>query len=159
LVEKKEGHVVSVGSVLGLQGVAHLSAYCATKAALLSLHRSLRRELLTEYKAPQIRTTILLPGHIQTPLFSALRLPSNKLRDFVAPPLSAHTVVKEIIRGLDEREGGEVYMPFYAQWVGALEWAPLWMRDVVQGWSGADWGMAEAGKGVEKGKGTGEYGH
>ncbi|KZO93165.1 NAD(P)-binding protein [Calocera viscosa TUFC12733] len=145
LVAQKSGHVVTISSILGQQGVAHLSAYCATKAALVSLHRSLRRELISHCRVPGVRTTLLVPGQIHTSLFASLQLRKNWLRDFVAPPLPAHTVVKEIIRSLDERESGEVYMPFYARCVEALDWLPLWVRDAVQAWTGADEGMAAAG--------------
>ncbi|KZT62317.1 NAD(P)-binding protein [Calocera cornea HHB12733] len=142
LVARNAGHVVTISSVLGQQGVAHLSAYCASKAALVSLHRSLRRELLAS--APNIRTTLLIPGQIQTPLFASLALPPNHTRDFLCPPLAPHTVVKEIIRSLDEREGGERWMPAYARLVPALEWMPRWVGDVLQAWVGADQGMAKA---------------
>ncbi|EJT97545.1 NADP-binding protein [Dacryopinax primogenitus] len=151
LVAENAGHVITISSVLGQQGVAHLGAYCSTKAALVALHRTLRRELLTVYSAPGVRTTLLVPGQVHTPLFSSLQLPPNKLRDFLAPPLAPHTIVKEIIRSLDERENGERWMPFYARCVPALEWMPGWVADAFQAWTGADGGMkaaAEAETGV-----------
>lgn len=63
--EKREGHLVLVGSQAGLPGCgqAYNSLYSASKAALLSLVGSLAREL-----APRIRVNAVAPGDVQTGL-------------------------------------------------------------------------------------------
>lgn len=109
--------------------------YCASKAATVSLHESLRYELDNRYKCPSIRTTLIVPGHIQTPLFSRLpSLPANtsSFYKFFTPSLQPVTVVKRIIAALDERHSRVIFMPFYTQFVPYLPILPSFARDFVQ---------------------------
>jgi NAD(P)-dependent dehydrogenase (short-subunit alcohol dehydrogenase family) len=56
------GAIVNVASILGLRVIAQLSAYVASKAALIQLTRSMALEL-ARYK---IRVNALCPGYIET---------------------------------------------------------------------------------------------
>ena len=61
--------IVTVTSYWGRAGHGYFSAYCASKAALISLTQSVAQEL-----APDIRVNSLAPGNIATPMhFNALR--------------------------------------------------------------------------------------
>src|SRR6266536_3621751 len=72
------GTIVTVSSVLGYIGAANLSAYCATKAAQIAMHKSLSAEL-RQY--PKIKTILVTPGQMRTSLFANVATPSN----FLAP--------------------------------------------------------------------------
>lgn len=141
MIEQKSGHIVTVSSVTGMIGVAQLSDYCASKAALISLHESLRYELDKRYKCPSIRTTLILPGHIKTPMFSRMSLPSSTLYDFLVPSLEPVEVVKAIIASLDDRHSRTIYLPFYTHFTGLLNLMPSFIRDLGQWYSGADYAM------------------
>jgi NAD(P)-dependent dehydrogenase (short-subunit alcohol dehydrogenase family) len=56
------GAIVNVASILGLRVIARLSAYVASKAALIQLTRSMALEL-ARYR---IRVNALCPGYIET---------------------------------------------------------------------------------------------
>lgn len=57
------GVIINTASVVGLVGMGNLSAYCASKGGVISLTRSLAREL-----APfNIRVNCVCPGHTLTP--------------------------------------------------------------------------------------------
>lgn len=45
MIERNDGHIVTVASTAGYFGVPRLGAYCASKAAALNLHMSLLSEL------------------------------------------------------------------------------------------------------------------
>jgi len=150
MIQRKEGHIVTVSSVLGMAGAARLADYCASKAALISLHESLRYELDHVYKTSSIRTTLLAPGYIHTSLFSNSRFVSSKsnpsplprsLQRFLAPPLPPHVVVKAIIAALDEQESRDIYLPWFVNFVPAVRILPSWGRDFFQWISGADHAM------------------
>jgi len=56
-----------VGSVMGVVGQAGLSAYCATKGALVTLAKS----LAVEFASEGIRVNVIAPGLVKTPLVDA----------------------------------------------------------------------------------------
>lgn len=82
------------------------------------------------YKSPEIRTTILLPGHILTPLFSTIKFPSYF--KFFGPSLAPVAIVKEIITTLDEQHSKRILLPFYTQLVPYVVLLPSFLRDLVQ---------------------------
>jgi len=141
MIESKTGHIVTVGSIIGMVGTAQMADYCASKAAVISLHESLRYELDKRYRCPSIRTTLVLPGYINTPLFSNVSLPSSALYRFLAPSLQPIDVVKAIIATLDARHSKTIYMPFYSHFAGSLRLMPSYIRDLGQWFSGADFAM------------------
>jgi len=69
MLKNKSGHIVSMSSALGMTGVAQMADYCGSKSAIISLHESLRYELDKRYRCPNIRTTLVCPGHVHTPMF------------------------------------------------------------------------------------------
>ena len=60
LKEKGEGDVVNVASTAGLKGGAHMSAYAASKAAVISLSQS----MMAEWRKQNIRVITLTPSTI-----------------------------------------------------------------------------------------------
>lgn len=55
--------IVFVGSIYGTRGASPVLNYCAAKAGVEVVARSLAREL-----APSTRVNVVLPGHIDTPM-------------------------------------------------------------------------------------------
>lgn len=141
MIRNKAGHIVTVASIAGLYGMAQLTDYNASKAATISLHESLRYELDKRYHTPQIRTSLVVPGHIQTPLFSTIRLPSNWLFRFCFPSLEPISVVKAIIRALDEQHSQTIYLPFFGNFTPLLRLFPSFLRDFAQWFTNADYAM------------------
>jgi len=143
MIKEKQGHVITVSSVMGLVGAVQMSDYCASKAALLGLHESLRYELDHLYNTPAVRTTLLCPGHIMTPLFSTAKFPKAWWYNFFAPTLAPHDVVKAIIAAIDEQESRTIFMPFYTNFVRLTGIMPSWARDFCQWISRADYVMRD----------------
>ncbi|KAI6130321.1 retinal short-chain dehydrogenase/reductase [Pisolithus croceorrhizus] len=141
MIERKSGHIVTLASVMGLVGSAQMTDYGASKAAVVNLHESLRYELDNRYGVPQIRTTILCPGHIHTPLFSTISTPQNFFYRFFVPSLSPLTVVKAIIHALDAHESRTIYLPFYTTSAVLMKTFPSFVRDLAQKLTYADFMM------------------
>ncbi|KAF7332295.1 hypothetical protein MKEN_00110700 [Mycena kentingensis (nom. inval.)] len=138
MIAKKKGHIVTVASVMGIHGVAQMTDYCASKAALINLNRSLRSELDKRYNCPEIRTTLVCAGHIHTQLFATLNLPNQ----FLFPQLHPIDVVKPIIQALDDTFSHTILLPFYANflpWLGVL---PHWVSDISTWLANADFAMS-----------------
>jgi len=141
MIKEEKGHIVTVSSVLGMLGVPQLSDYCASKAALISLHETLRYELDARYKCPSIRTTLVLPGYMQTSMFSTVTHPTSRLYQFFFPSLQPLEVVKKIITSLDDQHSKTIYLPFYATFSPLSSLAPSFIRDLMQWIVGADYSM------------------
>jgi len=76
----KGAAIVLNGSVNAHIGMPNSSVYAASKAALISLARTLSAELL-----PQgVRVNVVSPGPIATPLYGKLGLPADQLQTMAA---------------------------------------------------------------------------
>ena len=72
--------IVINGSINGLIGMAGMSIYSASKAAVRSFARTLSAELLER----RIRVNVVSPGPIDTPLFGKLGLPADQVHAMAA---------------------------------------------------------------------------
>lgn len=123
----KSGHIVSTASVMGHTGVSQMIDYCASKHGVVGLHKALRYELDHCHRCPQIRTTLLVLGHVCTPLFEGL--PSNFLARFLGPSVHPDAVAKRIVTAVQKRRGGTIAMPWYANWSEVFALLPSWAAD------------------------------
>lgn len=135
LSRRAGGTIVTVSSVLVHLGAAQLSAYTASKAALLAYHASLTAELAAV--APQIKTVLVATGQLDTQLFGDVKL-RGWWRRFFGPVVGAGEVAVRIVALLDAGLGGEVKVPTYAAWIAWMGVLPLGVKRVVRGWSGVD---------------------
>lgn len=94
MVERKKGHIINLSSAAGTQAYAGGGVYCATKAAVDSLTRTMRLDL---YKH-NIKVSSISPGHVDATEFATVRFDgSDKAKmydDF--KPLSAQDVADAV---------------------------------------------------------------
>ena len=133
--------VVTVSSVLGHLGAANLSDYAAAKAGLIALHNSLNAELRhsKEEGARYLKTILVTPGQLATPMFKGVQTPSR----FFAPVVEPVELVKALVKMIDNGESGELSLPFYAHWIQLLGLLPVGIQAVFRDWSGIDTAMAQ----------------
>ncbi|KAF8138370.1 retinal short-chain dehydrogenase reductase [Boletus edulis] len=143
MIEKNSGHIVTLASVMSFVGSAQMSDYSASKAALLNMHESLRYELDNRYHSLGIRTTLVCPGHVRTPLFSTATFPDDHLSRFFVPSLDPVTVVKAITSALDSQESRTIYLPFYTYSALIMKLLPSFIRDLAQKLTYADFIMKD----------------
>lgn len=129
------GTVVNISSVIGHLGAAQLTDYAAAKAGLSAMHRSLTAELRESH--PDIKTVLITPGQLSTPLFYGVQTPSS----FVAPVVEPVEVAKEIVAAIDGGLGGATGMPLYARWVDWYAVLPAGVQVLARRISGVDRGM------------------
>ena len=81
------GAIVNMGSIMGTAGGAGAPHYCAAKAAILGLTRSIAREVVLR----NIRVNAIAPGYIDTPLL-----------DIVTPTMKAMIAMQTPMQRLGE---------------------------------------------------------
>jgi len=94
MVARDAGHVVNLGSLAGIEAYEGGAVYCASKAAVRSITRALRLELL----GTAVRVTCLNPGLVETE-FSNVRLRDDARADAVyagMTPLTGDEIARAI---------------------------------------------------------------
>ncbi|WP_457553837.1 SDR family NAD(P)-dependent oxidoreductase [Desulfobacula sp.] len=109
-LDRQERHIVNVGSAAGLLPFPGMSAYSATKAAVIALTESLRAEL-----APfKIGVTVLCPDYVKTPLADTvklfgsidnLRMKKKIKKRFESGNLSPETVAEVTLKAIKKNKG------------------------------------------------------
>jgi dehydrogenase/reductase SDR family member 7B len=106
MIRQKSGHILATSSISGRFGFPLRSAYSASKQALHGFFET----LYLENKSSNIRTSVIIPGRVNTSIsFHALN-PEGKehgqLDDGLAKGISPDKAAKIIIRGIerDKRE-------------------------------------------------------
>lgn len=134
MLREKKGTIVTVSSIIGTTGASHLTDYAAAKAGLSAMHVSLTAELRPH---PEIKTVLVTPGQLSTPLFAGVKTPSN----FFAPIVEPVEVAKEIIKAIDEGSSATLAMPFYTRWACWMNVMPMGVQRIVRWASGVDTAM------------------
>jgi NAD(P)-dependent dehydrogenase (short-subunit alcohol dehydrogenase family) len=121
--------------VIGHLGAAQLADYAAAKAGLSALHRSITAELKESH--PEIRTVLVTPGQLTTPLFYGVQTPNA----FLAPVVEPVDVTKEIVAAIDSGKSAALAMPFYARYVDWYHILPVGVQAIARKIAGVDRGM------------------
>ncbi|KAG4431038.1 hypothetical protein IFR05_013476 [Cadophora sp. M221] len=134
MIRAKTGTIVTISSVLSQLGAASLSDYTASKAGITALHKSLAAELKD---TPEIKTVLVTPGQLSTPLFNGVRTPNS----FFAPLLEPVDVAKEVIAAIDSGSSAVLAMPLYSRWIDWMNVLPVGVQAIVRKLAGVDSAM------------------
>ncbi|KAK0121420.1 hypothetical protein ONS95_009714 [Cadophora gregata] len=134
MIRAKTGTIVTISSVLGQLGASSLSDYTASKAGITALHKSLTAELIDN---PEIKTILVSPGQLSTPLFDGVKTPNS----FLAPLLEPVDVAKEVIAAIDSGSSAVLAMPLYARWIDWMNVLPVGVQSIVRKLAGVDSAM------------------
>jgi len=142
------GTIVTISSILGNLGASHLSDYTAAKAGLIAMHTSLNQELTAMTNSPEahpgvqnIRTILVKPGQLSTPLFQGVETPSSFFGPIVPPVYLAERIVSMI----DAGNSGVIAEPFYARHIEWISVLPYGLQKVARWASGIDKAMSGFG--------------
>jgi short-subunit dehydrogenase len=127
MVERRRGHIVTVGSIAGRIGAPFEAAYSASKFAVTGLSEALATELLPF----GIRVSLVSPGPVDTPFFAT----RGHTYDRKHPkPVPAARVARAIIRSVERNRAESFVAPVLRQAVVTKTLVPPLLR----------WGTARA---------------
>lgn len=125
LIKRNHGMVVTIASQGGNCSTPGMTAYCASKAASISLHEGLASELMTRYHAPRVRTVLVTPAFAKTFVTRDLVPEDSFLSPLLEPETVAEAVVDQVLKG----ESGYVGVSASANWFTFnLRSMPLWFQ-------------------------------
>lgn len=134
MIERNEGHIVTIASASGLIGVARLADYSASKFAAFGFDESLRMEL--RRMKSRVRTTVVCPYYINTGMFAGVRTRSR----FLFPILEEDRVAERIVRAI-RHDRTRVVMPPMVLTIPLLRLFPTWVLDAVADLAGVNTSM------------------
>ena len=118
---RESGLIVNVASIAALYGVPYLSAYCASKAALVAASQSLRAEL----DGTGIRIMIVYPGYTETEIFEHEKKVGGARRP-PGPYASPAEVGEAIVRAI-EADARDLVLTARGKALAVLRGAAPWL--------------------------------
>jgi all-trans-retinol dehydrogenase (NAD+) len=128
MINAKKGHIISTASVASFVTCAGLVDYAASKAGVMALNEGLQQELKHRYNASEIKTSIIHPIYVKTPLVTSYAKSLEKSKAVqIEPELVASAILKQIERG----RSGRIVLPNYLGFLAnARAWAD-WVQQLI----------------------------
>jgi hypothetical protein len=123
MLARRSGHIVNVASLAASFGIAGLSAYCASKFAMLGFSESLYHEL----SSTGVRVTVVSPIAVKTSFFDHESF-GGRMTNYTGYALDPRSVSRAIVAAANSPRL-EITVPFYAR--GAV-WFKHTLPYVVQ---------------------------
>ncbi|GES66824.1 short-chain dehydrogenase/reductase 2 [Aspergillus terreus] len=129
MVKNNHGHVITVASMASFVALGEMADYCASKAGALAFHESLTQELRLWYNAPKVRTSVIHPLWVRTPMIQQLT-DAGKL--FKQPVLTPQKVSAGVVKQILTQSSGQVILPEYYHAASLVRAFPTWIQEHVR---------------------------
>ncbi|KAF3387464.1 Short-chain dehydrogenase/reductase [Penicillium rolfsii] len=129
MIKANHGHVVTIASMASFVALGEMADYCCSKASALAFHESLRQELKSWYHAPGVRTSIVHPMWVRTPM---IKLLTDHERHFRQPIMTVEFVAGAIVKQILSQNSGQVILPEYQSGASLVRAMPTWMQEGVR---------------------------
>ncbi|KAL2843456.1 hypothetical protein BJX68DRAFT_270187 [Aspergillus pseudodeflectus] len=123
------GHIVTIASMASFVGLGGMADYACSKAAALAFHESLTQEIRHSYGSKRVRTSIIHPMWVQTPLINDLLTDSAQTRNGM---LSAGDISSAVVKQLVRGNGGQVVIPWWLGIGSMVRGLPMWLQEMVR---------------------------
>ncbi|KAL5334959.1 hypothetical protein BJX70DRAFT_339808 [Aspergillus crustosus] len=130
MVEKNHGHVITIASMASFIGLGDMVEYSCSKASALAFHEGLRQELRLWYKAPRVRTTVVHPLWVRTPM---IKLLTDAGSEFKQPILTPEMVSEAVVKQVLAQRSGQIILPGYYTPLSMLRAMPNWIQEFARG--------------------------
>ncbi|GMR55613.1 hypothetical protein PMAYCL1PPCAC_25808, partial [Pristionchus mayeri] len=96
MIERNNGHIVTIASMAGKAGTAGLVDYCASKHGAVGFHESLSAEL-RKLKANGVKTTLICPFYINTGMFDGVETKSPTVMPLLQPEYVVDSILEAVL--------------------------------------------------------------
>ena len=134
MIERNQGHIVTVSSAAGIIGVTGLADYSAEKFAVFGLHEAIRMELRRQRSA--VRTTVVCPFFIDTGMFAGVKTRFPFLLPILKSDYAARRIVQSILKNKKR-----LIMPRFVYAVYLLRLLPVGVFDAMADFFGVNRSM------------------
>merc|ERR1712136_25981 len=114
MLERNDGHIVTIASAMGLVGAPGLVDYCTSKFAAVGIAETIDVELY-QMKKTGVHSTLVCPLHINTGMFAGVDSP-------IIPFLEASYVVDSIVDGVLRNYRKVILPPIFMRIMMILKW-------------------------------------
>lgn len=128
MVEHNHGHIVTMASLASFVVIAGSVDYSCSKAGALAFHEGLREELKHRYNARRIRTTVVHPFWVRTPLIPNLMASQGFSEPLVEPEEVVNAVVKQVLSGKSK----QIIVPPRGAAVAGIRGFPIWLQEKIR---------------------------
>ncbi|GMS92643.1 hypothetical protein PENTCL1PPCAC_14818 [Pristionchus entomophagus] len=101
MIEKNNGHIVTIASIAGKGGTAGLVDYCASKHGAVGFHESLSAEL-RNLNANGVKTTVVCPYYINTGMFDGVVTKSPNVMPLLEPEYVVECILEAVLTNKEE---------------------------------------------------------
>lgn len=130
MVKQNHGHVITIASMASFVAIGEMADYCGSKASAMAFHESLTQELRTWYKAPKVRTSVIHPMWVATPMTKQL---TDAGSEFKQPIMTVETVSNAVVKQILGQNSGKVILPPNLSNYRLVRAFPLWLQEVARG--------------------------
>ncbi|KAH7010480.1 hypothetical protein EDB80DRAFT_750812 [Ilyonectria destructans] len=125
MVRNNHGHIVNIASMASFATQACNVDYACSKSAVLSFHEGLTQELRHIYKSSKVRTSVVHPSWVRTPMITRL----IEQRTFNDPTVSADDVATRVVDALYSGYGSQMCVPESLNWTSMIRGMPAWLQE------------------------------
>ena len=129
MIRDNHGHVMTIASMASFVALGEMADYCGSKASALAFHESLRQELKSWYHAPGVRTSVVHPMWVRTPMIDML---TERESHFRQPIMTVEFVAKAIVKQILSQNSGQLILPSSQSLASAVRGMPTWMQEGVR---------------------------
>lgn len=126
MIKNNHGHVVTIASMASFVTIARNVDYSVSKAGVLAFHEGLRQELDHKYGAKNVRTSVVHPIWVKTPLIESL----NKLPGDI---IEAKDVVNPVVAQILSGQGAQIFCPGKLSLASGIRGYPTWLQEKIRG--------------------------
>ncbi|CRG91273.1 Short-chain dehydrogenase/reductase family 16C member 6 [Talaromyces islandicus] len=129
MVKRNHGHIITIASAASFVGLGEMTDYSCSKASALAFHEGLTQEIRLWYKAKKVRTSIIHPIWVKTPLIKPITDSGVKFRQ---PILEVEEVGDVIVKHVLKGNSGQLIIPNSIKNAGLVRALPNWIQEKIR---------------------------